>query len=141
MNQYLEFVINHWLLVGGLIGLVVALIYQENLKRGASISLHEATRVINREEGVVVDVRSETEFKNGHITAAINVPYPEFSSRVTELDKYKERPVILVCKMGQHSGAASKTLGDSGFSNVKRLNGGMAEWNNANMPVVKGTKG
>lgn len=141
MNQYLEFVMNHWVLVGLLIGLVITLIYTENLKRGAGISLHEATRVINQEDGVVVDIRSEKEFKEGHITSAINVPYPDLASRMSELDKHKEVPVILVCKMGQHSGAASKTLRDSGFSNVKRLNGGMAEWGNANMPVVKGAKG
>ncbi|MEZ5523459.1 MAG: rhodanese-like domain-containing protein [Pseudomonadales bacterium] len=141
MDQYLEFVINHWVLVGLLIGLVITLIYTENLKRGAGISLHEATRVINQENGVVVDLRPENEFKEGHITSALNVPYPDLSSRLNELDKHREKPVILVCKAGQHSGAASKVLRDSGFGNVKRLNGGMTEWGNANMPVVKGAKG
>ena len=140
MDQYLQFVINHFVLVGLLVGLVITLLYTESLKRGAGISLHEATRVMNQEGGVVVDIRSEKEFKDGHITAAINVPYSELAARMSELDKHKESPLILVCKMGQHSGAASKTLRDAGFSNVKRMNGGMAEWGNANLPVVKGGK-
>lgn len=140
MDQYLQFVINHFVLVGLLVGLVITLIYTENLKRGASVSLHEATRVINQEDGVVVDLRSESEFKEGHITDAISLPYTELGTRVSELDKYKEQPIILVCKMGQHSSAASKSLRDAGFGNVKRMNGGMAEWGNANMPVVKAGK-
>ena len=57
---------------------------------------------------------------------------------MVELAKYKESPLILVCKMGQHSGAANKTLTEDGFVNVKRMDGGMGEWSSANMPVVKG---
>jgi len=138
MSQYLEFVVNHWVLCGLFVGLVVTWIYTESLKRGASASLHEATRIMNQDDGVVVDLRTGQEFSDGHIAGAISLPYAELSSRMSELDKYKESAMVLVCKMGQHSTNASKALKDEGFSNVCRMTGGMAEWTNGNMPVVKG---
>ena len=141
MNQFLEFVVNHFVLFGLLAGLGLTLLYTENQKRGAGISLHEATRVMNQEDGVVIDLRTEKEFKDGHITAAINVPYSELNSRFKELEKHKQSPVILVCKVGQQSGAASKTFREAGFVNVMRMNGGVAEWENSNMPLIKGAKG
>jgi len=138
MSQYLEFVINHWVLSSLLVGLVVTWLYTESLKRGTSASLHEATRIMNQDDGVVVDLRTTQEFADGHIVGAINIPSATFASRVSELDKYKDSAIVLVCKMGQHSSGSSKVLKDEGFSNVCRLTGGMAEWTGANMPVVKG---
>jgi len=44
---------------------------------------------------------------------------------------------VLVCKMGQSAGAAGRKLRADGFSDVRRLSGGMAEWNASNLPVVK----
>lgn len=138
MSQFLEFVVNHWILCSLLVGLLVTLVYTESLKRGASVSMHEATRIMNQENGVVVDLRSAQEFADGHIAGAINLPAAELGSRVSELDKHKDAAILLVCKMGQHSSAASRSLKEAGFSNVRRIDGGMAEWTNANMPVVKG---
>lgn len=137
MGQYIEFVVSHWVLFALLAALVVTLVYTESLKRGASVSLHEATRIMNQDDGVVLDLRTAKEFDDGHITAAINIPHSELGTRLKELAKHKESPLILVCKMGQHSGAANKMLADDGFVNVKRMHGGMAEWTGANMPVVK----
>ncbi|MEH6358647.1 MAG: rhodanese-like domain-containing protein [Pseudomonadales bacterium] len=137
MEQYIEFVVGHWVLFALLGGLAVTLIYTESRKRGASVSLHEATRIMNQDDGVVVDLRTAKEFDDGHIANAINIPFSELSSRIKELNKHKESPLILVCKMGQHSSAANKTLTEYEFTDVKRLDGGMAEWTGANMPVVK----
>jgi rhodanese-related sulfurtransferase len=66
------------------------------------------------------------------------MPYSSIDQRVSELDESKEKPVVIVCKMGQHSSAAGKKLKSLGFENVRRLSGGMAEWNAAGLPVVKG---
>jgi len=138
MGQYIEFVVSHWVLFGLLAALAVTLIYTENQKRGASVSLHEATRIMNQDDGVVLDLRTAKEFDDGHIANAINIPFSELGPRLKELSKHKESPLILVCKMGQHSSAANKTLTEDGFVDVKRMDGGMAEWTGANMPVVKG---
>lgn len=137
MEQYIEFVVSQWVLFALLGGLAGTLIYTESRKRGASVSLHEATRIMNQDDGIVLDLRTAKEFQGGHIANAINVPFSELSARIKELNKHKESPLILVCKMGQHSSAANKTLTEYEFVNVKRLDGGMAEWTGANMPVVK----
>ncbi|MBL6689923.1 MAG: rhodanese-like domain-containing protein, partial [Pseudomonadales bacterium] len=66
-----------------------------------------------------------------------NFPLATFDSRVGELDTYKEKPVVLVCKMGQHAGAVGRKLKAQGFEDVRRLSGGMAEWTANSLPVVK----
>ena len=88
-------------------------------------------------DAVIVDVRDKKEFDQGHIPHAVNIPYASIDSRMSELDDFKERPIVLACKMGQHSGSAGTLLRKKGFANVSRLTGGIAEWRNQNLPVVK----
>jgi len=85
----------------------------------------------------VVDLRDKNEFSAGHIAGAISLPYASFATRSDELNNFKNRPVVLVCKIGQHSSAIGSKLMAAGFSDVKRLSGGMTEWLGANLPVVK----
>ena len=93
--------------------------------------------LVNRDGAVVIDVRDANEFSQGHIVDAVNMPHTALTSRVSELEKYKEKPVVLACKMGQHAGAAGTMLRKAGFQNVARLKGGVAEWRNQNLPVVR----
>ncbi len=137
MEQAFEFVSNHLLLVTAFGVLLVALLVTENRRSGKSVSIAMATQLINREEGVVLDLRNQSEYSAGHIVDALNIPYTSLASRMTELDRHKEKPVIVVCKMGQHSRAASKNLMKAGFLRVVRMQGGMAEWSAANLPLVK----
>jgi rhodanese-related sulfurtransferase len=53
------------------------------------------------------------------------------------LEKYRDKPLILVCKMGQQSGAAGKKLGAEGFTGVYRMSGGMMEWGALQLPLIK----
>lgn len=94
--------------------------------------------LINRKDGVVLDIRDKKDFDAGHIVDAIGMPSTKLASHLWELDKYKSRPVIVVCRMGQHSGDACKTLQGAGFTEVVRLRGGMAEWRGQNLPVIQG---
>ncbi len=137
MDQVFEFIGNHLALAGAFAVLLVALLVTENKRGGLSVSTQQATQLINREQAIVLDLRSQSEYNAGHIVGARNIPYTSLSSHLADLEKYKEKPVILVCKMGQHSSAAGKVLMKSGFTQVKRMSGGMAEWANTNLPVVK----
>ena len=137
MEQVFEFIGNHMLLATALVVLLIALVVTENKRGGQSVSTHEATKLINREKAIVLDLRPQAEFKSGHIVDALNIPYASLSGHLTELEKYKDRPIILVCKMGQHSGAAAKILMKAGYNQVTRMAGGMAEWGSSNLPVVK----
>lgn len=136
MDQVIEFVTNHWELVLAFVVTLAALIYTESRKGGKSVSTHVATGMINKEDAVVVDIRSQKDFGNGHIRGAINIPYADFDKRMDELEKHKEQPVIIVCNIGQTSGAVTKKLKNAGF-NAARLRGGITEWKGQNLPVVK----
>lgn len=136
MTQFIIFLGQQWLLVGALMVLVFLYIQSEIKRGGQTISVHQLTLLVNRENALVLDVRENAEFKEGHIIDALHIPFAKLKERLAELDKYKDKPVIVVDKMGQHSGAAGKQLREAGF-NVSRLDGGMTEWRSGNLPVIK----
>jgi rhodanese-related sulfurtransferase len=138
MSQLFEFVGNHPFLVGTFAVLLTLFIRNETQRGGKGVTPQELVNLVNREGAVVLDVRDSKEFAAGHIVDAVNVPHAALESRLAELEKYKEKPVTIVCKMGQHAGAAGAMLRKAGFASVSRLTGGMTEWRNQNLPVVKG---
>ena len=113
------------------------LLKHESRKSGAPATPQELSNLVNKHEGVVVDIRDAKEFRSGHITDAINIPYADLSNKMSELNAYKDKPVIVVCKMGQTAGTASKQLKEAGFTQVYKLTGGMGEWSASSLPVVK----
>ncbi len=137
LAQIFEFISNHPILVGLFAVLLALFIRNETQRGGKSLSSQELVNLVNREDALVVDVRDSKEFEAGHIAGAVNVPHSALEKRVNDIGKHKERPIILVCAMGQHSGAVGTQLRKQGFTNVARLKGGMAEWRNQNLPVVK----
>ncbi len=138
MSQLFEFVGNHPILVGIFAVLLTLFIRNETQRGGRGVSPQELVNLVNKEGALVLDVRDSKEFAAGHIVDAVNVPHTSLESRLAELDKYKEKPVTIVCKMGQHAGTAGAMLRKAGFASVSRLSGGMTEWRNQNLPVVKG---
>jgi len=137
MDRFFEFIGNHPFLAGTFVLLLALFIRNEMRRGGHSISAQQLVDLVNREGAVVVDVRDRKEFESGHIVGAVNIPYASLDTRIDELRKYAEKPVIVACRMGQHSGAAGTLLRKQGFKNVSRLAGGMAEWLNQNLPVVR----
>lgn len=133
---WLDFVVEQWLLIGILAVLVVAFLVLESRRGGSSVSHHQATRLLNSGEAVILDVRDPAEFKAGHIVDAVNIPYASLQKRVDELNKHKSKQIIVVDKLGQHAGAAGKILREQGFT-VVRLQGGITEWTHQNLPLVK----
>lgn len=138
MEQLFEFVGNHYILAGAFVLIFALFVRNEIVRGGRSVSAQELVNLVNHDGAVVIDVRDAHEYGQGHIVDAINVPHSALAGRVGELKKYKEKPIVLACKMGQHSGSAGTTLRKAGFQNVSRLRGGVAEWRNQNLPVVKG---
>ncbi len=135
MEQLIEFATNHWELFLALVVTLALLAITESRKAGKSVSTQQATRLINRDDAILLDIRAKKDFKGGHILNSINIPYADLDKRLSELDKYKARPVIVVCNLGQTSSGASKTLKQQGFENVLRLSGGITEWKAQNLPI------
>lgn len=137
MDQLFEFIGNHPYLVGAFVVLLVLFIRNETQRGGSSVSAQQLVGLVNREGAVVLDLRDQKEYETGHIVDSVNIPYASLESRLSELEKYKDKPIVLACKMGQHAGSAGTALRKNGFTNVSRLSGGIAEWRNQNLPVVK----
>ncbi len=137
MDRVLEFIGNHIELSGLFVFFLAALWFTERSRSGKSLSPAEVTRLLNSDEAVVIDVRDKKDFAEGWITGAIHMPFASVESRIAELEKYKDKQIILVDKMGQHSGATGKILLAKGYENVCRLQGGISEWKNSNMPLVR----
>lgn len=138
MEQLFEFIGNHPILVGTFVVLLTLFIRNETRRGGQSISAQQLVDLVNREDALVLDVRDKKEYDAGHIVGAVNIPYSALEGRLDEIKKHQERPLVVACRMGQHSGAAGTLLRKSGFADVRRLTGGIAEWRNQNLPVVKG---
>ncbi|NMG68987.1 rhodanese-like domain-containing protein [Parazoarcus communis] len=100
----------------------------------------EATLLINREEAVVVDVRDQGEYSQGHIPNARHLPLSELARRSNELEKFKERPIILCCASGARSASAIGTLKKAGFEKLYNLRGGLFEWEKAGQPISRKRK-
>ncbi len=137
MEQFLEFGTNHILLVATLVGLFALLMLDGAQKAGPKVSTHEATRLINQEDAMVLDIRDKADFKDGHLVDSINIPSSLVNNQLSQLEKYKQTPVIVVCKSGQTASSTSKILKENGFDAVYRLSGGIMEWTNNNLPLVK----
>jgi rhodanese-related sulfurtransferase len=102
------------------------------------LSPQEMTFVVNREEGVVVDIRTENEFKQGHIIDAKHLPMTEVNNNnFSSLEKVKGKPIIVVCAAGLSAGKAAQSMMKAGFATVHILKGGMGAWTGGNLPVVK----
>ncbi|MBI5406196.1 MAG: VTT domain-containing protein [Nitrospirae bacterium] len=104
------------------------------------MSTVELKRRLDRGEAIVVlDVRSTAEFTGeiGHIPGALNIGMEELPGRVSELEKYRNRQVAIVCHTDKRSAKAANILRDTGFSTVTVIRGGMKQWHRNGMPVEK----
>ncbi len=97
----------------------------------------DATQLINREDAVVVDVRTDGEFSQGHIVNAVNIPQKSVEEQLTKLNKYRNKPIIMACRTGQVASGVGSKLRKNGFEQVYNLAGGLAAWESANLPLVK----
>jgi len=114
------------------------LIWQMVSGRGRNnVSVNESTLLINRQDAVVVDVRETAEWSSGHIPHARHIALGHLAKHLSEIEKFKEKPVIVVCASGNRSGSACKVLQKAGFQKVFNLAGGMHAWNEAGLPVTK----
>jgi rhodanese-related sulfurtransferase len=128
------------MLFGGAMASGVMLLWpllQRALRGGRDVSAIEAVQLINRKDAIVIDVRDLGEFEAGHIAGAKHVPERQVVERLKELEKFKDKPLILTCRSGMRSGAAVQLLRRNGFAEAVNLRGGIVAWEQAGMPVQK----
>jgi rhodanese-related sulfurtransferase len=136
MALFLEFLTQQWILAAALLAVIAMLLMHETRKSGPSLSPQKAINIVNAEQGVFLDLRDAGDYKQGHIVDALHIPSAKLADRMAELEKYRNKPIVLVCKMGQQSGAAGKQLKGGDFEKVYKMTGGMMEWRNLQLPTV-----
>ncbi|STX52263.1 Rhodanese sulfurtransferase like protein [Legionella busanensis] len=139
MAQLGHFIINHWLLWVLLLIVLIAIFINELLeqkRQGQGVSPQMAVKHINENDAVVIDLRDEENYRKGHIVNAVRAAPESFNSK--QMDKYKTKPIILVCAQGLESKALAAKLRQQGFTQPMILSGGINAWQNADLPLVKG---
>lgn len=136
----MEFFKDNVLLIGLALGSGIMLLLP-SFKKGAggvpNLSTAEAVNLINRSHALVLDVREDTEFASGHIVDAKHIPLAKLAERLNELDKYKDKPILVNCQRGMRSAKACEILRKAEFKQVNNLQGGLEAWQAAKLPVVK----
>jgi len=135
--QYLQ---NNLLLVTVVVtsGLMLFWSFFGNRIRGVKdVNTVEALQMINHKNALILDVRNDIEFQSGHILNAKLIPLGNLSGRTGELERYREQPIVVVCRSGQRSASACALLGKQGFKQAYNLSGGVMAWQKSNLPLEK----
>lgn len=133
----MKFIIDNILLFALALVSAGMLVWPSLVRRGAKVSSLQATQMLNQGKILLLDVREDTEFAKGHMRDAKNIPLKQLAERISELDRFKGKPVIVVCESGVRSSKASGQLKSAGFDDVHILEGGMAAWQAQGLPTVK----
>lgn len=96
-----------------------------------------ALELINHKNALILDVREESEFKSGHLLNAKWIPLGRLTERLGELERYREQPIVVVCRSGNRSGSACSSLGKQGFTQAYNLSGGVMAWQKSNLPLER----
>jgi len=140
MQDLITFISNHWMLTTSIIGVVFLLFIVEFWrirKTLGGMTPQAAIQLINHEHATIIDIRDANAFKQGHIVHAHNIS-PEDAVLDKKLDKFKQKPVLVVCYAGVSCQGVAQQLNKKGFK-AYSLQGGMKAWYDAKLPTVKET--
>lgn len=136
----MQFVLNHWYLFLALVlvlGLLIAPNVMQLLHGIKSLTPAQCVLLINRQSAVVVDVSEPSVYGTGHLPNAINLPSSTITHGAPSLDKYKERPLIVIGRNVNTASKAAAFLRKRGFGAVYLLAGGLAAWEKEHLPLEK----
>ena len=134
----MKFIVDNWMLI--LIALSSGSMLAWPLLRGAgggSLTAQGAVQLINRQRGVLVDVREPAEFAAGHPVGAKNVPMDQLESKLAGAVKNKTVPLLLMCESGTRAQRAVAIAKKLGYEQAQAVAGGLKSWKDANLPVEK----
>ena len=137
MDTLFLFIYENLLAFSLLIVCLAALIIYESKKGGTKLDPTQATRLINKDGAVVIDLRTQEEFSNGHIAGSINISPDLVEQQLNSLKHPKEKPLILICKTGNSSKGTGDMLVKRGYMYVNRISGGMVTWQGIGLPLSR----
>lgn len=142
MAQLVEFVTNNLILCliwVGLLGAIVLGWFKSRFSAVKQVNPQQLTHLVNRENGLVVDIRALKDFNQGHIAGSIHLAAEKAKQgEFVGLEKSKNDPIILVCVSGMTAQSIANGLVKAGYEQVNVLSGGITAWQNANLPLTTG---
>lgn len=121
--------------IGLIKGQITVIEYQQASYR--KMSSKEAYEYIKTDKPFILDVRTQWEYALGHLENSILIPVKELQKRISELDVYKNEPILIYCATGQRSTVASKILIDAGFNKIFNLRHGIVGWSIKRYPIAR----
>ena len=141
MQEYIDFISNNPMLSIAWVMIAAMLVHsfiKDKLSQFNNVNPQEATLLINKQDAIVVDVRSAEEFKKGHIVNAKNITLSHIEEgKLSAIENNKQTPIIVACASGTRSTSACDKLVKAGFEQVNNLSSGMGGWTEAKLPTVK----
>lgn len=138
MEKLSQFIMQHLYLWCALIGVLILIFINELLskgKKGQDLSPRAVIDKINNENVVLIDLRDKEAFNKAHIINSIQASAEDLLQG--KMNKYKDKPIILVCPRGLQSSTIAAKLRAQGYQSLV-LKGGLTAWQNADLPLVKG---
>lgn len=130
-----QFIANHWLLCLALVIVLLLILLNEwrTLRQaGTALEPYQVVHKINRDDAIILDIRSRDSFSKGHIINAVHTS----QTQLTPIEKFKDKEVIIVCESGTEANQFSQLLKKNGFNHVNVLKGGMTAWRQAELPTT-----
>ena len=116
------------LLLIGIVAISIIYFFTSQSSQGIpSISSASAQSLLDDEDYIFLDVRTLAEHENLSIPNTSVIPIEELANRVDELEKYKDKKIILYCRSGNRSGTGTMMLSELGYDAIN-LTGGMNQW-------------
>ena len=93
-----------------------------------NITAQEAKKIMDSQEGyILLDVRTQEEYDQGHIPGAVVIPHTEIEARAEEVLPDKDQLILVYCRSGRRSKKAAQILVELGYTNIKEF-GGIIDW-------------
>ncbi len=139
MENLIQYVTHHPLLVGAAVLALVVVVAFESRQRAtafAAVSSQELIRLMNQ-GALVLDIRKPEEFEAGHVKGAKQLASDKILAAGETFKRFKDKPVVVYCESGSLAAAAVRQLNAQGFTKAFTLRGGFAGWRTENLPVSK----
>ena len=137
----MDFLFENIFLVGLIVISGVLLFFPKVLSRDNKVlGSKEVTLLINREPAMLVDVRSEADFRAGHITNAINIPLDQIEVQINKITSNSKKNIIVYCQKGVRSAQAFRLLNKLGLPKLYTIEGGLDAWLKNNLPIIEENK-
>jgi rhodanese-related sulfurtransferase len=98
-------------------------------------SVQQAKEMIDKGDVFILDVRTQEEYNAGHIRNSTLIPVQDLSKRLNEVPR--DRDILVYCRTGGRSTAASEILANNGFARIYNMKGGITDWTKAGYEVVR----